>query len=111
MTRCLRFAFANRLQVTRRIVCDKSSLSLTTRLAGFVTLLLAAAYLGLSTQKIPQYGQSDKGLHLLTFFLLTVRPPPSGVMRRGTHPFSTNTYTHSSPSTGSSRRPAAESST
>ncbi|RMX93414.1 hypothetical protein D0867_14212 [Hortaea werneckii] len=29
------------------------------------------AYLGLSTQKIPQYGQSDKGLHFVTFFLLT----------------------------------------
>lgn len=36
-------------------------------------LLLASAYLGLSTQKIPQYGQSDKGLHFITFFLLTVR--------------------------------------
>ncbi|KAK4549207.1 hypothetical protein LTR36_007665 [Oleoguttula mirabilis] len=40
--------------------------------ASFVLLLLAAAYLGLSTQKIPQYGQSDKGLHFITFFLLTL---------------------------------------
>ncbi|KAK5130820.1 hypothetical protein LTR08_001654 [Meristemomyces frigidus] len=40
--------------------------------ASFVALLLAAAYLGLSTPKIPQYGQSDKGLHFLTFFLLTL---------------------------------------
>jgi len=40
-------------------------------------LSLAAAYLGLSTQKLPQYGQSDKGLHFITFFLLTVRAPAS----------------------------------
>nr|POE64844.1 uncharacterized protein c11e3.10 [Quercus suber] len=39
--------------------------------AAFGVLLLASAYLGLSTQKIPQYGQSDKGLHFITFFLLT----------------------------------------
>lgn len=32
--------------------------------------------MGLSTQKIPQYGQSDKGLHFVTFLLLTVRPTP-----------------------------------
>ncbi|KAI5361575.1 hypothetical protein Slin14017_G083080 [Septoria linicola] len=37
----------------------------------FAALLLASAYLGLSTSKIPTYGQSDKGLHLVTFFLLT----------------------------------------
>lgn len=42
-------------------------------LASFAVLVLASAYLGLSTQKLPQYGQSDKGLHLITFFLLTVR--------------------------------------
>lgn len=35
-------------------------------------LLLLSAYLGLSTSKIPSYGQSDKGLHFVTFFLLTV---------------------------------------
>ncbi|TKA64864.1 hypothetical protein B0A55_10012 [Friedmanniomyces simplex] len=40
--------------------------------ASFVLLLLAAAYLGLSDPKLPQYGQSDKGLHFLTFFLLTL---------------------------------------
>ncbi|KAK5125270.1 hypothetical protein LTR85_000946 [Meristemomyces frigidus] len=40
--------------------------------ASFVSLILASAYLGLSTQKIPQYGQSDKGLHFITFFLLTL---------------------------------------
>ncbi|KAI6859814.1 hypothetical protein KC318_g21465, partial [Hortaea werneckii] len=38
----------------------------------FALLILASAYLGLSTQKIPQYGQSDKGLHFVTFFLLTL---------------------------------------
>lgn len=41
--------------------------------ATFAVLVLASAYLGLSTQRLPQYGQSDKGLHLITFFLLTVR--------------------------------------
>jgi len=40
--------------------------------AAFAILLLAAAYLGLSTQKIPQYGHSDKGLHFVTFFILTI---------------------------------------
>ncbi|KAI7230416.1 hypothetical protein KC330_g6974 [Hortaea werneckii] len=40
--------------------------------ASFALLILASAYLGLSTQKIPQYGQSDKGLHFVTFFLLTL---------------------------------------
>ncbi|KAH9819886.1 VanZ domain-containing protein [Teratosphaeria destructans] len=35
-------------------------------------IIATAAYLGLSTQKIPQYGQSDKGLHFITFFLLTI---------------------------------------
>ncbi|OQO01689.1 hypothetical protein B0A48_12726 [Cryoendolithus antarcticus] len=40
--------------------------------AAFTLLSLASAYLGLSTQKLPQYGQSDKGLHFLTFFLLTL---------------------------------------
>ncbi|KAF1824835.1 uncharacterized protein K489DRAFT_351790 [Dissoconium aciculare CBS 342.82] len=39
--------------------------------AVFVGLNLLAAYLGLSTNKIPQYGHSDKGLHFITFFLLT----------------------------------------
>ncbi|KAF2764286.1 hypothetical protein EJ03DRAFT_331961 [Teratosphaeria nubilosa] len=39
--------------------------------AAFAGLLLLAAYLGLSTQKIPQYGQSDKGLHFVVLFLLT----------------------------------------
>ncbi|SMR60446.1 unnamed protein product [Zymoseptoria tritici ST99CH_1E4] len=41
-------------------------------LAAFGFLVGASAYLGLSTQKLPQYGQSDKGLHLVTFFLLTI---------------------------------------
>ncbi|KAK5159215.1 hypothetical protein LTS14_002357 [Recurvomyces mirabilis] len=40
--------------------------------AAFVILLLGAAYLGLSNPKIPQYGQSDKGLHFFTFFLITL---------------------------------------
>jgi len=41
-------------------------------IAAFVALCLIAAYLGLTPNKIPQYGQSDKGLHFVTFFLLTV---------------------------------------
>ncbi|KAK3718747.1 hypothetical protein LTR37_004966 [Vermiconidia calcicola] len=40
--------------------------------ASFVVLLLISAYLGLSTQKIPSWKQSDKGLHFITFFLLTL---------------------------------------
>lgn len=40
--------------------------------AAFAVLLLLSAYLGLSNPKIPQYGQSDKGLHFVTFFLLTI---------------------------------------
>ncbi|KAK4497078.1 hypothetical protein PRZ48_011527 [Zasmidium cellare] len=40
--------------------------------AAFAVLFLVSAYLGLSTQKLPQYGQSDKGLHFVTFFLLTL---------------------------------------
>ncbi|KAK5108652.1 hypothetical protein LTR62_008143 [Meristemomyces frigidus] len=40
--------------------------------AAFVILLLGSAYLGLSNPKIPQYGQSDKGLHFITFFLITL---------------------------------------
>ncbi|KAK3066085.1 hypothetical protein LTR53_017698 [Teratosphaeriaceae sp. CCFEE 6253] len=39
--------------------------------AAFALLILSAAYLGLTDPKIPQYGQSDKGLHFITFFLLT----------------------------------------
>ncbi|KAK1066364.1 hypothetical protein LTR74_007251 [Friedmanniomyces endolithicus] len=40
--------------------------------AAFVLLLLGAGYLGLSDPKLPQYGQSDKGLHFVTFFLITL---------------------------------------
>ncbi|KAM0710254.1 hypothetical protein Q7P35_002616 [Cladosporium inversicolor] len=40
--------------------------------AAFVALCLIAAYLGLTPNQIPQYGQSDKGLHFVTFFLLTL---------------------------------------
>lgn len=40
--------------------------------ASFAILFLLAAYFALSARKIPHYGQSDKGLHLLTFFLLTL---------------------------------------
>jgi hypothetical protein len=42
----------------------------------FIALVLLSAYLGLTTNKIPQYGHSDKGLHFVTFFLLTVCSPP-----------------------------------
>lgn len=40
--------------------------------AGFAVLLIASAYLGLSNTKLPSYKQSDKGLHFITFFLLTL---------------------------------------
>lgn len=40
--------------------------------AAFIVLILLSAYLGLSTQRIPTPYQSDKGLHFVTFFLLTV---------------------------------------
>ncbi|CAK4032307.1 related to domain [Lecanosticta acicola] len=40
--------------------------------ASFGVLLFASAYLGLTTEKIPSYGQSDKGLHFVSFFLLTL---------------------------------------
>ena len=63
------FAGMRRPTATRHVLCDMYA-NYTT--AAFAFLLLAAAYLGLSTQKIPQYGQSDKGLHFITFFLLTV---------------------------------------
>jgi hypothetical protein len=43
-----------------------------TATAAFVVLCLIAAYLGLTPNVIPEYGQSDKGLHFVTFFLLTV---------------------------------------
>ncbi len=49
-----------------------NSQQLTPAPAAFVVLVLASAYLGLSTQVIPSYGQSDKGLHFITFLLLTV---------------------------------------
>ncbi|TKA58684.1 hypothetical protein B0A49_10838 [Cryomyces minteri] len=38
----------------------------------FTVLILAAAYLGLAPSTIPNYGQSDKVLHFVTFFLLTL---------------------------------------
>ncbi|KAM3422463.1 hypothetical protein BST61_g2811 [Cercospora zeina] len=41
-------------------------------LASFAGLLSTSAYFGLSTSKIPTYGQSDKGLHVVDFLLLTV---------------------------------------
>lgn len=64
-----------------------SSLTPKLSLASFAVLVLASAYLGLSTQKIPQYGQSDKGLHFITFFLLTVslETRPLRAMRLGGH--------------------------
>ncbi|TID13962.1 VanZ domain protein [Venturia nashicola] len=38
----------------------------------FGVLFLASAYLGLAPSTIPSYGQSDKVLHFVTFFLLTL---------------------------------------
>lgn len=43
------------------------------RVVAFGVLVLASAYLGLAPSTIPSYGQSDKLLHFLIFFLLTVR--------------------------------------
>lgn len=43
--------------------------------AAFVILLLVAASLGLAPNQLPQYKQSDKVLHFLTFFLITVCLP------------------------------------
>jgi len=40
--------------------------------AGFGLITLAAAYLGLAPSSIPSYKQSDKVLHFVTFFLLTL---------------------------------------
>jgi len=39
---------------------------------GFAFLVLASAYLGLAPSTIPSYKQSDKALHFVTFFLLTL---------------------------------------
>jgi hypothetical protein len=38
----------------------------------FAVVTLAAAYLGLAPSVLPAYKQSDKVLHFITFFLLTV---------------------------------------
>jgi hypothetical protein len=43
----------------------------------FGLLTLASAYLGFLPSTIPTYGQSDKVLHFVTFFLLTVTKPPT----------------------------------
>lgn len=40
--------------------------------AAFVSLLLIAASLGLAPDRLPQYKQSDKVLHFLTFLLITL---------------------------------------
>jgi hypothetical protein len=40
--------------------------------AAFVVLLFLAASLGLAPNRLPQYKQSDKVLHFVTFFLITV---------------------------------------
>lgn len=48
-------------------------LGLITNAAAFAVLILAAGYLGLAPNQIPSYAQSDKVLHFVTFFLLTVR--------------------------------------
>ncbi|KAF1810632.1 hypothetical protein P152DRAFT_439599 [Eremomyces bilateralis CBS 781.70] len=39
---------------------------------GFVVLLFIAGYLGLAPNQIPEYKGSDKVLHFLTFFILTL---------------------------------------
>ncbi|KAI5199226.1 hypothetical protein E4T39_06351 [Aureobasidium subglaciale] len=39
--------------------------------AAFVVLLFIAASLGLAPNQLPQYKQSDKVLHFVTFFLIT----------------------------------------
>ncbi|KAF2225236.1 hypothetical protein BDZ85DRAFT_182768, partial [Elsinoe ampelina] len=40
--------------------------------AAFAVLMCASAYLGLAPVTIPSYMQSDKALHTITFFLLTL---------------------------------------
>ncbi|KAG9546135.1 hypothetical protein KCU97_g21094, partial [Aureobasidium melanogenum] len=40
--------------------------------AAFVVLLFIAASLGLAPNRLPQYKQSDKVLHFVTFFLITL---------------------------------------
>ncbi|KAF4549360.1 Hypothetical protein D9617_22g067060 [Elsinoe fawcettii] len=40
--------------------------------AAFAGLICISAYLGLAPLKIPTYKQSDKALHTITFFLLTL---------------------------------------
>ncbi|KAF2723422.1 hypothetical protein K431DRAFT_282884 [Polychaeton citri CBS 116435] len=40
--------------------------------AAFGVLIFISAYLGLFPDKVPKYGQSDKALHFITFFLLTL---------------------------------------
>ncbi|KAI5265301.1 hypothetical protein E4T47_08575 [Aureobasidium subglaciale] len=40
--------------------------------AAFVVLLFIAASLGLAPNQLPQYKQSDKVLHFVTFFLITL---------------------------------------
>jgi hypothetical protein len=42
-----------------------------------VVLLFIAASLGLAPNRLPQYKQSDKVLHFVTFFLITVRLSPT----------------------------------
>jgi hypothetical protein len=68
---CLRSACASSSQVSVAEVLP-SKLIANTATAAFVVLCLIAAYLGLTPNVIPEYGQSDKGLHFVTFFLLTV---------------------------------------
>ncbi|KAF2144511.1 uncharacterized protein K452DRAFT_143172 [Aplosporella prunicola CBS 121167] len=52
----------------------------------FVVLCLLSAFAGLGRQQLPQYKQSDKVLHFVTFFLLTVsRVHAPTSWRRGTN--------------------------
>jgi hypothetical protein len=67
--------------------------------AAFLLIVLAAAYLDLSTVQIPQI--NDKALHFMTFFVLTVRMLPDW------HRAPTLPTGHRSPFIGLSTLPAA----
>ena len=57
---------------------------LSFKIAAFAAILLVSGYLGLAKITIPAIGgyqQSDKGLHLITFFILTVWPTSSEQLR------------------------------
>lgn len=73
----VRKPFAGKQTYLRASCCIVAKLTIPP--AAFVVLCLISAYLGLAPNKIPQYGQSDKGLHFVTFFILTVSSYNAGI--------------------------------